>query len=249
MDYFCSGEFTYSSASSPSSSSPPGVVSYNGKLPVSGVFENSSSSAAVSFQPNLHGVSMDWTPEEQAILEEGLVEFASETSIVRYAKIAMHLDNKTIRDVALRCRWLTSHIQKKDVSKRRKEDTNLTRKSKDRKEKIPDPSVMNSQAMQSAFPPYQMLSSDIGLTYNDTDATWLLIRQNKETLDMISTNIATRQVHQNVGLLWQARENISNILSNLRDPPTIPNRLPDFTVKMNEEPTNSVLPASVLLMH
>lgn len=75
MDYFCSGEFTYSSASSPSSSSPSGVVSYNGKVPVAGVFENNSTSpAAVRFQPNLHGGSMDWTPEEQAILEEGLVE-------------------------------------------------------------------------------------------------------------------------------------------------------------------------------
>lgn len=32
---------------------------------------------------------------------------ASESSIIRYAKIAMSLPNKTVRDVALRCRWMT----------------------------------------------------------------------------------------------------------------------------------------------
>lgn len=33
-------------------------------------------------------------------------------------------------------------------------------------EKIPDPSVMNSEAMQSSFLPYQMLNSDNGFTFN-----------------------------------------------------------------------------------
>lgn len=71
MDYFCPAEFSCSSASSPSSSA--GVVSYNVKAPVSGIFDTSAS--AVKFQPNLHGISMDWTPEEQAILEEGLAKW------------------------------------------------------------------------------------------------------------------------------------------------------------------------------
>lgn len=47
-------------------------ISYNGKPQVSGVFE--SSGAVPRFQPNLHGISMEWTPEEQAILEEGLTK-------------------------------------------------------------------------------------------------------------------------------------------------------------------------------
>lgn len=33
--------------------------------------------------------------------------FATEANIIRYAKIAMQLQNKTVRDVALRCRWMT----------------------------------------------------------------------------------------------------------------------------------------------
>ena len=33
--------------------------------------------------------------------------YASEPTIVRYAKIAMKMKDKTVRDVALRCRWMT----------------------------------------------------------------------------------------------------------------------------------------------
>jgi hypothetical protein len=33
--------------------------------------------------------------------------YAMETNVVRYAKIALQLPNKTVRDVALRCRWMT----------------------------------------------------------------------------------------------------------------------------------------------
>lgn len=36
--------------------------------------------------------------------------FASESNIIRYAKIAMQLKNKTVRDVALRVRWMTVSI-------------------------------------------------------------------------------------------------------------------------------------------
>ncbi|RRT81764.1 hypothetical protein B296_00020513 [Ensete ventricosum] len=75
------------------------------------------------------GLSIEWSAEEQTILEEGLSKYASGSIIVRYAKIAMELRYKTVRDVALRCRWLS----KKENSKRRKEDHNLTRKSKDKK--------------------------------------------------------------------------------------------------------------------
>lgn len=43
-----------------------------------------------------------WTPQEQAILEEGLNKYDQKTGISYYAKIAKNLANKTIKDVALR---------------------------------------------------------------------------------------------------------------------------------------------------
>ncbi|KAA3474793.1 F21O3.28 protein isoform 3 [Gossypium australe] len=75
------------------------------------------------------GISKNWTPDEQSILEDLLAKYASDSTIVRYAKIAMRLKDKTVRDVALRCRWMT----KKENGKRRKEDHISTRKSKDRR--------------------------------------------------------------------------------------------------------------------
>ena len=36
--------------------------------------------------------------------------YASEPTIVRYAKIAMKMKDKTVRDVALRCRWMTVRL-------------------------------------------------------------------------------------------------------------------------------------------
>ncbi|XP_022771607.1 uncharacterized protein LOC111314471 isoform X2 [Durio zibethinus] len=86
------------------------------------------------------GISVDWTPYEQSILEDLLAKYASDSTIVRYAKIAMQLKDKTVRDVALRCRWMT----KKENGKRRKEDHNSSRKNKDRREKGTDSSAKST---------------------------------------------------------------------------------------------------------
>ncbi|KAJ6825177.1 uncharacterized protein M6B38_378930 [Iris pallida] len=97
----------------------------------------SSTAQALKHNP---GLSMEWTSEEQAILEEGLSKYSSESILVRYAKIAHQLNGKTVRDVALRCRWMS----KKESGKRRKEDHNLSRKNKDKKERVTDPSAKPS---------------------------------------------------------------------------------------------------------
>lgn len=36
-----------------------------------------------------------------------IYRYATEPSVFRYAKIAMKMKDKTVRDVALRCRWMT----------------------------------------------------------------------------------------------------------------------------------------------
>ncbi|XP_028054240.1 uncharacterized protein LOC114258487 [Camellia sinensis] len=57
------------------------------------------------------GLSVEWTPDEQYLLEDLLNKYSSERNIVRYAKIAMQLKDKTVRDVALRCRWMNVILQ------------------------------------------------------------------------------------------------------------------------------------------
>ncbi|XP_074556442.1 uncharacterized protein LOC141812296 [Curcuma longa] len=57
-----------------------------------------------------------WSLEEVYVLREGLIEHATEpTNIMKYIKIAAKLPEKTVRDVAMRCRLIA-----KETGKRRK---------------------------------------------------------------------------------------------------------------------------------
>ncbi|KAL6528078.1 hypothetical protein OROHE_015028 [Orobanche hederae] len=157
-------------------------------------------------------ISMDWTFEEQALLEEGLCKYGTESSIIRYAKIALQLNNKTVRDVALRCKWMT----RKEISKRRKEDFS-TRKSKDRKEKVIDslakPSHLAVRSGLSHGPGVVSNCNDDIISYNDMGGTThQLVQQNAWVFKQISTNLATHQICENIGLLSRARDNIFKIL-------------------------------------
>ncbi|CAN4118123.1 unnamed protein product [Withania somnifera] len=206
-----------------------------------------SSSSPTTFQQNQ--VSMDWTPEEQAMLEEGLVKYASETSISRYAKIAIALKNKTVRDVALRCKWTT----KKENSRRRKDDANLLKKNKDRKEKLTDPTAVVSSpvVMQPGYAPYTqgVVSNKIeGFSYHATvKMTTRLIHQNARIFEQIYANLVTHQIHENTRLLCRARDNIFKILHKLNESSCTLKQMPPLPVKLNEELANSFLPPQ--LMH
>ncbi|KAL0912857.1 hypothetical protein M5K25_016271 [Dendrobium thyrsiflorum] len=76
------------------------------------------------------GLAVDWSYKEQAILHHGLIKYADQPSILKYIKIAALLPEKTVRDVALRCRWMS----RKESDKRRKlEEFYAGKKLKDRK--------------------------------------------------------------------------------------------------------------------
>ncbi|CAA2976383.1 uncharacterized protein LOC111398519 [Olea europaea subsp. europaea] len=107
-----------------------GATSIDGALP-----EN----AVATFHPN-SSASFEWSTDEQSILEDLLSKYSSDTIIVRYAKIAQQLNDKTVRDVALRCKWMT----KKGYGKRGKDDQNSLRKNKDKK--------VDNYCIQSSFP-------------------------------------------------------------------------------------------------
>ncbi|XP_073284251.1 uncharacterized protein [Primulina huaijiensis] len=216
------------------------VSPYNGS-PVSGEW------GVPTFQ-HQQTISMEWTPEEQTMLEEGLAKYASESNIIRYAKIAQQLKNKTVRDVALRCRWMT----KKEITKRRKDDFNV-RKSKERKEKVVDSSPKPSRfAIQSGFSHASGLASDgydDGISYNDvTGVTRRLIEQNSWAFKQISSNLASHQIDENIGLLNQARENIYKILNNLNGMGQTMKKMPPLP-KVNEDLASTILPPSTFPIH
>ncbi|CAL9135293.1 unnamed protein product [Musa textilis] len=196
------------------------------------------------------GLSIEWSTEEQAILEEGLSKYASESIIVRYAKIAVQLRDKTVRDVALRCRWLT----KKENSKRRKEDNNLTRKSKDKKERVTETSAKSSGHLGTRpnvipYTPPMLPVDDDDISYKAIGGqTGELLENNAEAFTKISTNFANLRMQDNVNLFCQTRDNILAILKDLNDMPEIMKQMPPLPVKLNEELANSILPRTTIPM-
>jgi len=53
------------------------------------------------------GLASEWTHNEQLLLESGLLKYANEPNMMKYIKISSSLRVKTVRDVALRCRWMS----------------------------------------------------------------------------------------------------------------------------------------------
>ncbi|XP_022847093.1 uncharacterized protein LOC111369708 isoform X2 [Olea europaea var. sylvestris] len=176
-----------------------------------------STQAALRHNP---GLSVNWSTEEQSTLENLLTKYASDTTIVRYAKIAQALKDKTVRDVALRCRWMT----KKENGKRRKDDHNSSKKSKDKKEKATDSLPKSSQvANRSNAPPYAQsamsMDSDDGISYKAIGgATGQLLEQSAQALDQISANFSAFKINENINLFCQARNNILTILNENERP-------------------------------
>ncbi|KAJ6371791.1 hypothetical protein OIU77_002165 [Salix suchowensis] len=193
-----------------------GPSSFNGSNPNNGnLGQEPSSGSSLKHNP---GISNDWTGEEQAILDEGLAKFAMETNVVCYAKIALQLPNKTVRDVALRCRWMT----KKENSKRRKED-NLMRKSKDKKERHSDTFAKTSNFMVTCpnvtpfATPMMPLDSDESISYDAIGGViGELLKQNAQTFHQISANLASYQIQENLSLLHQTRNNIRKVMNGFQ---------------------------------
>ncbi|CAN1247980.1 hypothetical protein LINPERPRIM_LOCUS6568 [Linum perenne] len=225
---------------------PSSSFNGNGINPANGKPESSNSGAALKHNP---GISNDWTAEEQSILEDGLSKYASESNIIRYAKIAMQLQSKTVRDVALRCRWMT----KKEFSKRRKED-NLSRKSKDKKEKLTDSSTKPSSFVARPNAPAYAntvvpIDYDDGISCKDIGGvTGELLEQNAQALGQISSNLSTMQIQENINLLFRTRDNILKIMNNLNDVPEVMKQMPPLPVKLNEELANAILPRGSIPM-
>ncbi|KAL1345162.1 hypothetical protein HN51_018950 [Arachis hypogaea] len=209
--------------------------------------EASASASALAMKHN-PGISLDWTPEEQSILEDGLSKYASETNIVRYAKIALQLQSKTVRDVALRVRWMN----KKENSKRRKDDHNLTRKSKDKKERVSDAGAKSSHfPARSNVPPYAppmiTMDNDDGIPCTAIGGpTGELLEQNAQALNQISANLSSFMIQDNINLFCQTRDNILKIMNELNDSPEVMKQMPPLPVKVNDDLANSILPRTTL---
>uniref|UniRef100_A0A453S5M1 Myb-like domain-containing protein n=1 Tax=Aegilops tauschii subsp. strangulata TaxID=200361 RepID=A0A453S5M1_AEGTS len=145
------------------------------------------------------GSPSDWTPYELSIFQEGLARYAREPTIMKYIKIAAMLPTKTIRDVALRCRWTAG----KESRRRKPDEFYAGKRIRDLKEKmIVSTSLANFQmAPPNNLVPFSMSMHHPGqnsLAANEVlvldNATQHLLEENNQLLNQISANIETFKV-------------------------------------------------------
>ncbi|CAA2994790.1 Hypothetical predicted protein [Olea europaea subsp. europaea] len=190
------------------------------------------------------GLAVEWSVEEQYKLEEGLAKYANEPNILRYIKIAASLRDKNVRDVALRCRWMTR--------KRRKQEDHIFGKNvKDRKDKFIESPSKN---ITSSTSPMNMGPHSLFINHQEqgdclafealTGTTKHLLEENNQAFVQISANISTLKLQENIDLFCRARNNITAVLNEMRSMPGIMSRMPPLPVIINEELASSILPSS-----
>ncbi|XP_057774011.1 uncharacterized protein LOC130993219 isoform X2 [Salvia miltiorrhiza] len=207
----------------------------------------SSSSLLLDSVPGLKhdtGLAVEWSVEEQYKLEEGLAKYANEPHILQYIKIAASLHDKTVRDVALRCRWM--------MRKRRKqEDPSLGKKMKDMKDKLMEASVKTkvSSAPPVNLPAYSLPS----IRHNQSDYIFSgvlssgarhLLEENNHAFGQISANLSTLKLQENIDLFFRTRNNLTTVLNDIKNMPGIMSQMPPLPVVLNEELVCSIFPHS-----
>ncbi|XP_042503755.1 uncharacterized protein LOC122080925 [Macadamia integrifolia] len=178
-----------------------------------------------------------------------IIRYADEPSIMRYIKIAATLRDKTVRDVALRCRWMT---KEKSGKRRKPEDHYTGKKMKDRKEKLVESS---SKASLPPVPPQNIPAHPLMMRHMDRDRihccealavgsiTNQLLDENVQVFRQISANLLRFKMQDNINLFGHTRNNITAILNDMKEMPGIMSQMPPLPVAINEELANTILPS------
>ncbi|XP_078161943.1 uncharacterized protein LOC144557265 isoform X4 [Carex rostrata] len=217
---------------------------------ISFVMPPGSSPANMALSPArrlVHGPawSIKWTPHEQAILNQGLEEFANDPVITKYAKIATRLVNKTVRDVAMRCQWM----KKKEQEKRQMIEQMHLRRSmhmRDRKERLASSSLeaYNHQHIQTASSSALPVMDSSHTNQNDPISSEVLrlLEENDRALDMIARNIEEGQI-QNGALFNYVGSNIENLLLGINGPNSSLRRMPPIPASINGDLFRAMWPS------
>ncbi|CAL9124694.1 unnamed protein product [Musa textilis] len=193
--------------------------------------------------------AVDWSCEELEVLKRGRATYAGEPNIMKYIKIASKLPDKTVRDVAMRCRWMT----KKENGKRRKpEDYYAGKKTKDRKEKVIGSSSMANmfcnQPESEATYSFKMHNGNHNNQFSCEAGPVIdgrtnhLLEDNAKLFHEIAVNLENNEIQSNIDLLYCANENITAILNSMRGMPGIMSQMPPLPVYANESLMHSIFP-------
>ncbi|XP_013611331.1 PREDICTED: uncharacterized protein LOC106318040 isoform X2 [Brassica oleracea var. oleracea] len=188
-----------------------------------------TSPSGLKHEPSL---AVEWSVEEQYILDKGLAKFKDEPQVTKYVKIASTLPDKSVRDVAMRCKWMT---QKRRKGEEHSASTKVSyRKVVDLPPKLNMLSTMPHQnstyvmnhMCQSARIPFQVME---------------LLRQNAHAFSQISSNLSVAKPQDNISLFHLARNNIISILNDMKEMPGIISRMPPLPVSINNDLASSLM--------
>ncbi|KAL9416840.1 hypothetical protein AB3S75_039931 [Citrus x aurantiifolia] len=206
--------------------------------------DSSSTSLSVSIPGLKHdaGLAVEWTVQEQYKLEQGLLNYADEPNIMKYIRIASTLQDKTVRDVAMRCRWMTR-------KRRKAEEHYLGKKVNNRKDKLVElnlktniPLVM--QQNNTAYPvTMQHMYRNVPISFEVlgiSGTTRHLLEQNALAFSQIRANLSTFK--DNIELFCCTRSNITATLNDMRCTPGIMSQMPPLPESVNEDLASSILP-------
>ncbi|XP_072067237.1 uncharacterized protein [Arachis hypogaea] len=210
------------------------IISSTSNPVISQAGNSSGSSLLLDSVPGLKhdaGLAVEWSVDEQYKLEEGLARYADEPSIMRYIKIAATLPDKTVRDVALRCRWMTR-------KRRKSEDHNLGKKVHNRKDKPMDSASKTNMALNPSMATYMSRQTDRSqrIIYDGICGPLRkLMEQNAQAFNQITNNLSSYKLQDNIDLFCHTRHNICSILNDMREMPGIMSQMPPLDVTINDD--------------
>ncbi|XP_061990710.1 uncharacterized protein LOC133709110 isoform X4 [Rosa rugosa] len=229
---------------SPNLGSGMGMGMVNHSPVISQPGTSSGASLLVDSVPGLKhdtGLAVEWSMEEQYKLEEGLVKYADEPSIMRYIKIAATLRDKTVRDVALRCRWMTR-------KRRKPEDHTTGKKGNIRKDKLVEsyskmsiPSAPQHNMAAYSLMMHRMNQNERLQCEGISGTAKHLLDQNAQAFNQITANLSTYKLQDNINLFCRTRNNLTAILNDMRGMPGLMSQMPPLDVCINEDLANSVI--------
>ncbi|KAL0718733.1 hypothetical protein Bca4012_068056 [Brassica carinata] len=150
--------------------------------------------------------------------------------VTKYVKIASTLPDKSVRDVAMRCKWMTQ--------KRRKGEEHSATNVNYRKvvDLPPKLNMFSTVSQQNATYVMNPMCQSARVPFEGaSDAVMELLRQNAQAFSQISSNLSACKPQDNISLFYLARNNISSILNEMKQMPGIISRMPPLPVSINND--------------
>ncbi|KAJ0241407.1 Uncharacterized protein HA466_0218090 [Hirschfeldia incana] len=192
-------------------------------------------------------LASEWSTEEQLKLEAGLEKYKDKPSIMKYIKVAATLRDKTVRDVALRCRWMKRKRRKAEEFNCGKRITS----SKDKQTGLSCSSMHTVLPDSMASYPFLMpfTNSSKHITCEDLSSHAIsLLEHNVRAFSQIRVNLSSYKVHDNIDLFCQTRDNLITIQNDMNNMPGLMSQMPPLRVAINDDLSATLLSNSTLRM-